>query len=173
MELRVRTRSDARRATILDISGDVDLASVSRLRDDLARAVDKSSLEAASASDDAATASSDAATSGVEAMNEETADAATAPVPVILELSGVGFLDSSGVGALVGAFKRARILNVGFALAAPSPRVRRVLEIAGLMRALPIYPTLDDALRVLDESPRSALSETSSDSIDNAPGAAL
>jgi anti-sigma B factor antagonist len=60
----------------------------------------------------------------------------------IVDMSGVPFIDSTGVGVLVGALKRAREQDGMFAIANPQPRVRRVFEITGLLGALPIYDTL-------------------------------
>lgn len=65
---------------------------------------------------------------------------------IVLEMSRVGFLDSSGVGVLVGGYKRMRSQDGALAIAAPHARVKRVLEIAGLMRALPIYDSVEEAV---------------------------
>jgi anti-sigma B factor antagonist len=66
-------------------------------------------------------------------------------VRCIVDMSGVPFIDSTGVGVLVGALKRAREHSGTFAIANPQPRVRRVFEITGLLDALPIYDTLASA----------------------------
>ncbi len=60
----------------------------------------------------------------------------------IADLSGVAFIDSTGVGVLVGALKRAREGGGTFVIVNPQPRVRRVFEITGLLDALPIYDSL-------------------------------
>jgi anti-sigma B factor antagonist len=54
--------------------------------------------------------------------------------PVILDLAGVGFMDSSGLRALLEA--RQRCLDAGrpFRIARPSDAVRRVLELVDLAR---------------------------------------
>jgi len=64
----------------------------------------------------------------------------------VVDMTGVPFIDSTGVGVLVGALKRARENGGTLTLACPQPRVRRVFEITGLLQALPIYDLLEDAI---------------------------
>ena len=63
----------------------------------------------------------------------------------VVDMSGVPFIDSTGVGVLVGALKRAREHGGTLTLACPQPRVRRVFEITGLLSALPIFDSLEEA----------------------------
>ncbi|HTX70844.1 MAG TPA: STAS domain-containing protein [Thermoleophilia bacterium] len=64
---------------------------------------------------------------------------------VVLEMSACGFVDSTGLGVLVSGLKRAGGRDV--VMAAPSPEVRRVLEIVGLDRVLPLCTSRAEALR--------------------------
>jgi anti-sigma B factor antagonist len=64
---------------------------------------------------------------------------------VILDLSNVDFLDSSGLGAVVGAMKqlgRARRLD----LAGMTPTVEKVFRITRMDRIFRIYPSAEAAL---------------------------
>ena len=63
----------------------------------------------------------------------------------VVDMSKVSFIDSTGVGVLVGALKRAREHQGTLTIACPQPRVRRVFEITGLLGALPIYESLEAA----------------------------
>jgi anti-sigma B factor antagonist len=63
----------------------------------------------------------------------------------VVDMKGVPFIDSTGVGVLVGALKRAREHDGSLTIARPQPRVRRVFEITGLLGALPIYDSLEAA----------------------------
>lgn len=65
---------------------------------------------------------------------------------VLVDLSGVGYIDSSGVASLIEAFQLARRAGTGFALVAPTPSALRVLELARLDRVFTIHATLADAL---------------------------
>jgi anti-sigma B factor antagonist len=65
---------------------------------------------------------------------------------VVLDLSGVSFLDSAGVGALVSLFVSRRNQGKVFALAALSPQSTAVVTVAGLQNLLPVYKTVDEAV---------------------------
>lgn len=54
------------------------------------------------------------------------------PGRLVIDLSEVPYMDSSGVATLVEAMQRARSLSQRLVLAAPQPRVRSVFEIARL-----------------------------------------
>ncbi|MEO1536972.1 MAG: STAS domain-containing protein [Pseudomonadota bacterium] len=65
---------------------------------------------------------------------------------VILDLSKVEFLDSSGLGAVVGSMKqlgRARRLD----LVGLTPTVAKVFRITRMDRVFRIFPTADDAIK--------------------------
>lgn len=65
---------------------------------------------------------------------------------LVLDMSGVSFLDSAGVGALVALFVHRRNLGKSFALAALTQQGTAVLQVAGLARLLPNFPTVEAAL---------------------------
>jgi len=65
---------------------------------------------------------------------------------VLVDLSGVGYIDSSGVASLIEAFQLARRAGTGFALVSPTPSALRVLQLARLDRVFTIHATLADAL---------------------------
>jgi len=65
---------------------------------------------------------------------------------VLVDLSGVTYIDSSGVASLVEALQTSRKNGTGFALAAASEPTRRVLELARLDKVFTIHPSVDDGL---------------------------
>ncbi|WP_028644093.1 STAS domain-containing protein [Nocardioides sp. URHA0020] len=67
------------------------------------------------------------------------------PPHLVLDLTGVTFIDSLGLGALIGAHKRARVLQ-GSLLMVPSDATRRVLTATALDRVFELRPTLAAAL---------------------------
>ncbi len=75
-----------------------------------------------------------------------------APPRIIVDLGGVSFLDSTGVGVLVGALKRAREAGGALHFCGAQTRVRRVFEITGLIGALPLYDTREAASAAFDFS---------------------
>ena len=58
------------------------------------------------------------------------------PSAVEFDLGAVAFLDSSGVGAYVHAFRRARSKNIPLTIGKRSPAVDRVLQLSGVEEAL-------------------------------------
>ncbi len=66
---------------------------------------------------------------------------------VLVDLSRVGYIDSSGVASLVEAYQKAKRQDTGFALISVSPRARRVLELARLDKVFTIHDTLGEGLR--------------------------
>ncbi len=70
---------------------------------------------------------------------------------VVVELSGVTFMDSSGLGVLVGAMKRARDGGGVVVLVAPSEPIMRVLRVTGLTKVFPVAGNIETALGLLAE----------------------
>ncbi len=66
--------------------------------------------------------------------------------PVLVDLSGVVYIDSSGVASLVEALQQARKKGGVLALAAVSEGARRVLELARLDRVFTIFATVEEGL---------------------------
>ena len=58
-------------------------------------------------------------------------------VHLAVDVSGVAFIDASGIGVLVAAANRARQAGGGLSLLAPSPQVRRLLDVLRLDAVLP------------------------------------
>jgi anti-sigma B factor antagonist len=70
---------------------------------------------------------------------------------VIVDLTGLDFIDAAGLGVLVRASARARRNGGELLLAAPQELVRRVLAAAGLMDVLPVYPSVEEAIRGVEK----------------------
>lgn len=65
---------------------------------------------------------------------------------VLLDLTGVGFVDSAGLGALVGAIRRVRELGGDIAVVCPKPRLARLLHTTGFDRLISVFVSLDEAV---------------------------
>ncbi len=65
---------------------------------------------------------------------------------VLVDLSAVGYIDSSGVASLVEALQQSKRADVSFALAAVQERALRVLKLARLDRVFTIHEQLADGL---------------------------
>lgn len=65
---------------------------------------------------------------------------------LVLDLSGVAYIDSFGLGVVIGALKRVRLLDGELRLVVPEARVRRVLEVCDLDRVFTLHHDLDQAM---------------------------
>lgn len=65
---------------------------------------------------------------------------------LVVDLTRVEFLDSTGLGALIGAHRRAIENGGAVRLAVGDGPIARLLNITGLMRVFPVFATLPDAL---------------------------
>jgi anti-sigma B factor antagonist len=64
---------------------------------------------------------------------------------IVVDLTETDFLDSTGLGAVVAAYKRVRAHDGHLRLVATAPRVKRVFEITSLNRVVPICASVDEA----------------------------
>ncbi len=65
---------------------------------------------------------------------------------LVIELSQVGFIDSSGLAALISGLKTARMAGGDVYLVCPGVEVRNILEFTRLDRVLQMYDSLEAAL---------------------------
>ena len=75
------------------------------------------------------------------------------PARVVIDLTTVSFLDSAGLGALVGAIRRVRDAGGRVAVAAQQAPAR-VLRTAGLDRIVTITDRLEEAHAALEKTDR-------------------
>ncbi|MFL0412143.1 STAS domain-containing protein [Microbacterium paludicola] len=66
---------------------------------------------------------------------------------IVVDLQGVSFMDSSGLGALVGGLKTARQAGGDVRIAHPGEQVRAVLRLTKLDRILAPFESVEDASR--------------------------
>ncbi len=100
-------------------------------RDDCAVVTAVGEIDAATA-DQLATAVSDAL--------------ATPPPQVLLDFSGVTFIDSTGLGVLVKSHRAAEQAGARFAVVHPTPQTRKLIRVLGLDQLLRVYDSQADAL---------------------------
>ena len=65
---------------------------------------------------------------------------------IVVDLEGVDFLDSTGLGVLVGALKRVRTYDGELALVCTEARILKVFEITGLTKVFPMHRSVDEAV---------------------------
>jgi len=66
---------------------------------------------------------------------------------MVVNLAGVDFIDSAGLGVLVAVWHRAQASPGILALAAPSPQARTVFATTGLTKLFPLYDTEAQAVQ--------------------------
>ncbi|HEY3266314.1 MAG TPA: STAS domain-containing protein [Armatimonadota bacterium] len=70
-------------------------------------------------------------------------------IRLVVDLADVAYMDSSGLGVLIGALKRAREAEGDLIVAAPNPRIARILDVTGLSRIFNVHPTVADAVQAV------------------------
>jgi anti-sigma B factor antagonist len=65
---------------------------------------------------------------------------------LIVDLTRVDFLDSTGLGALIGGQRRAKEFGGEVRLVAKEGQILRLLRITGLLKVFAVYPTLEEAV---------------------------
>ena len=65
---------------------------------------------------------------------------------IVLDLTDLEFIDSTGLGVLVGALRRARSQGGDIRLAGARPGIRRVLSVTGLDRVFELFATVAEAM---------------------------
>lgn len=84
---------------------------------------------------------------GLESVNQFLQTMRAEPAPyLIFDMSGVTFLDSAGVGALVQLLVHRRNNGKKFALVSLTKQSYAVLQVAGLMKLLPVFSTVEEAI---------------------------
>ena len=98
------------RWTVLAVTGEVDVATAPRLREQLVQLV------------------------------------AQGHHHLVVDLEGVDFLDSTGLGVLVGALKRVRLQEGELTLVCTQPRIVKVFDITGLLKVFTLHESVDSAV---------------------------
>lgn len=88
----------------------------------------------------------------VTSFREALGELATHP-RVVIDLSEVPFMDSAGLGALIGGIRRAREHGGEVAVACSRPTLTRLLHTTGFDRIVPVTESLEDAVAALGDAP--------------------
>lgn len=72
---------------------------------------------------------------------------------LVIDLCGVPFMDSAGLGALIGGIRRVRENEGRVAVFCDGPTLTRLLHTTGFDRIVPVCETLADAVAALDAEP--------------------
>lgn len=75
---------------------------------------------------------------------------------VVLDFSGVPFIDSAGLGTVIGGTRRIRTADGDIALCSARRSIHRLLYAVGMDRILPIFDTLPQALDSFEDEDENA-----------------
>jgi anti-anti-sigma factor len=83
------------------------------------------------------------------ALREQVHAAIERAAPIVIDLSGATFIDSSVLAVLLGGLRRAREAELGYSLILPGEDgapVRRIFEVTGLVPEFAIHPSEFEAV---------------------------
>lgn len=65
---------------------------------------------------------------------------------LIMNFSGVTFMDSSGIGVVIGRYKKLSLKNGFVCVTDVRDSVKRVFELSGMFKIIKIYESVDEAV---------------------------
>lgn len=71
---------------------------------------------------------------------------ASKPEGLVLDLDRVDFIDSTGLGVMVGAAKRMRMIDGGFRIVCSQTHLNELFKLTRLNEVFELYESLEDAL---------------------------
>ena len=71
------------------------------------------------------------------------------PEALVLDLSEVGFIDSTGIAAIITHLRTATQLRVKFVIGGMSQAVKEIFEVINLQKAMPVFETREAALQAI------------------------
>ncbi|MBS7298860.1 MAG: anti-sigma F factor antagonist [Eubacteriales bacterium] len=66
---------------------------------------------------------------------------------IIFDFSALTFMDSSGIGMIMGRYKKILKYDGKMTIVSPKPQVKRILEISGLMNIVTLETSINKALK--------------------------
>jgi anti-sigma B factor antagonist len=90
--------------------------------------------------------------STVAGLRERLFELADGGEPLIVDLNRVTFIDSTGLGVLIGVARRAAAHGASVHAVCSHPQTRRLLWLTGVDRRIPLTATVEGALTLLKAS---------------------
>ena len=67
---------------------------------------------------------------------------------IILDLRDLKFMDSSGIGLILGRYKNCKEQKGEVSIVSTNPYIERILKMSGLLKLMKVYNTIDEALNI-------------------------
>lgn len=71
---------------------------------------------------------------------------------MVFDLTGLNFMDSSGIGVIAGRYRNLHRLGGHAAIVCGSRQIVRILEMSGILKLIPVFEKLADAVASVQES---------------------
>ena len=68
---------------------------------------------------------------------------------IIMDFSKVGFMDSSGIGMVMGRYKNIRRLGGELCIVSANAAVKRILDMSGITSVIPVHKNQEEFLGVM------------------------
>ena len=65
------------------------------------------------------------------------------PKIVLFDFNSVTFMDSAGIGMLIGRYKIARMFGASVELINVKPSIKKIFEMCGVLKIIPIAPSIE------------------------------
>ncbi|MCC8013632.1 MAG: anti-sigma factor antagonist [Eubacterium sp.] len=68
---------------------------------------------------------------------------------IIFDLKGVTFIDSSGIGYILGRYKQSLFAGGKTCFVNVPDHIKRLLSVSGLLKIIEVYPSIDEAISAI------------------------
>lgn len=68
---------------------------------------------------------------------------------MIFDFSEVTFMDSSGIGVVIGRYKKLSMRKGELSIVSVNNSIKRVFELSGMFKIIKVYENLDEAVRLV------------------------
>lgn len=75
----------------------------------------------------------------------------TNAVNILFDFSALSFMDSSGIGMIMGRFKKVRTLGGRVVAFGVNAQIMRIMEMSGIDKIIKLTPDFERAVRLLDK----------------------
>jgi len=66
---------------------------------------------------------------------------------LIMDFSKVNFMDSSGIGVIIGRYKKIKSLNGKLSITGINDKILWIFNLSGILKLMPAYENIDEAIK--------------------------
>ncbi len=68
---------------------------------------------------------------------------------IIFDFSNVSFMDSSGIGVVIGRYKNIQKLSGKAAIVKANEQISKIFKMSGVLKLIPLYDNVDTAIKAM------------------------